>query len=113
MVFVTGRGKSAIEDHFDIAYELETTMAHRGKSLDLLDPDLVWSRAPSPMSASRSRWAWATPCGALATSSATSPSRCCLPTISWSAEPGCLKQMVDAYMQVGGNMICAGTVSKD
>src|SRR6201986_48499 len=36
MIFVTGRGKSAIEDHFDIAYELETTMAERGKSLDIL-----------------------------------------------------------------------------
>ena len=33
MFFVTGRGKSAIEDHFDIAYELETAI----KSLDILD----------------------------------------------------------------------------
>src|SRR3569833_3617739 len=36
MIFVTGRGKSAIEDHFDIAYELESTMAHRGRSLEIL-----------------------------------------------------------------------------
>ena len=36
MIFVTGRGKSAIEDHFDIAYELETTMRQRGKSMELL-----------------------------------------------------------------------------
>src|SRR5437868_9353252 len=31
IVLVTGRGKSAIEDHFDIAYELEDTLARRGK----------------------------------------------------------------------------------
>src|ERR671924_455379 len=37
MIFVTGRGKSAIEDHFDIAYELETTMSARGKSLEILE----------------------------------------------------------------------------
>src|SRR3546814_8468065 len=31
MIFVTGRGKSAIEDHFDIAFELESTLTGRGK----------------------------------------------------------------------------------
>src|SRR5258706_7271075 len=36
MIFVTGRGKSAIEDHFDIAYELQTTQRDRGKSLVVL-----------------------------------------------------------------------------
>ena len=36
MIFVTGRGKSAIEDHFDIAFELEKTMAERGKDLSCL-----------------------------------------------------------------------------
>ena len=35
-VFVTGRGKSALVDHFDIAYELEATMTSRGKSLEPL-----------------------------------------------------------------------------
>ena len=37
MIFVTGRGKDALEDHFDIAYELEATMKARGKPLDALD----------------------------------------------------------------------------
>lgn len=36
MIFVTGRNKGAIEDHFDIAYELERTQADRGKSVDAL-----------------------------------------------------------------------------
>src|SRR6478752_84580 len=38
MIFVTGRGKTAIEDHFDIAYELERTMGERGKDLSMLEP---------------------------------------------------------------------------
>ena len=44
MIFVTGRGKVGLEDYFDIAFELETTMRTRGKSLDVLapgDPDML------------------------------------------------------------------------
>ena len=37
MIFVTGRGKSAIEDHFDMAYEFEATLSSRGKDLGVLD----------------------------------------------------------------------------
>src|SRR3990167_4395481 len=37
MIFVTGRGKGAIEDHFDMAFELETTQAARGKDMSALD----------------------------------------------------------------------------
>src|ERR1700741_392888 len=36
MIFVTGRGKGALEDHFDLSFELEATMKARGKSLDAL-----------------------------------------------------------------------------
>ena len=38
MIFVTGRGKTAIVEHFDVAYELEDTMSERGKDLSVLDP---------------------------------------------------------------------------
>ena len=37
IIFVTGRGKGALEDHFDISYELENTMRVRGKSLTVFD----------------------------------------------------------------------------
>ena len=39
--FVTGRGKSAIEDHFDVAYELEATLRERGRT-ELLDELRAW-----------------------------------------------------------------------
>src|SRR4028118_80920 len=37
MIFVTGRGKTALDDHFDFAFELEATMRGRGKDLSVLD----------------------------------------------------------------------------
>ena len=82
MIFVTGRGKSALEDHFDIAYELEATMTrarqvarHRSPARRL-PPGR--DRLGPPAGAAR---ASATPSGARARSSATSRSRCCCPTI--------------------------------
>src|ERR1700712_2140617 len=87
MIFVTGRGKHAIEDHFDIAFELEATMSGRGKSLHVLDGTLLkpgsiaYCRQQEPMGLGQAGW------GARATSWVASRSRCCSPTISWSASP--------------------------
>ena len=39
MIIVTGRGKSAIEDHFDVSFELETLLRERGKALTLVVKD--------------------------------------------------------------------------
>src|SRR5690349_20203687 len=38
LIFVTGRGKAALDDYFDQAFELEATMRERGKSLEVLGP---------------------------------------------------------------------------
>ena len=80
-IFVTGRNKAVIEDHFDIQFELNDTLAQRGKD-DSCRSCSACSRCPGrqALPASRSRWASATPCGAPANSSATSPSRCSCPT---------------------------------
>ena len=79
LIFVTGRGKSALVDYFDMAFELETTMREKGKSLDALNPRASRSASWSP-SASSSRSGSAMPSGALARSSATNPSRSCFRT---------------------------------
>ena len=75
MIFVTGRGKAALDDYFDIGFELETTMRERGKSLEALDRR---RRASARLSAcaSNSPSVSAMRCGARATSLATSRSRC-------------------------------------
>ena len=80
-IFVTGRNKAVIEDHFDRQFELERTLTERQRRADLeaLARDLP-GRAPRASRASSCRWAWAMRCGARASSSAMSRSRCCCPT---------------------------------
>ena len=81
-IFVTGRNKGVIEDHFDRQFELEETLRERGKKAELDAARRRTSRRPArPASrASRRRSASAMRCGARATWSATSRSRCCCPT---------------------------------
>jgi len=112
MIFVTGRGKSALEDHFDIAYELEATMAARGKSLDVLDGtrlkpgNIAYVRQQEPMGLGHAVWCARDIVG-------DEPFAVLLPDDFMFGKPGCLKQMVDAYNKVGGNLICAEIVPDD
>lgn len=112
MIFVTGRGKSAIEDHFDIAYELETTMSARGKSLEILDATrlkpgaVAYVRQQEPMGLGHAVWCARDIVG-------DEPFAVLLADDFMLGNPGCLKQMVDAYNQVGGNLICAEIVPED
>jgi len=112
MIFVTGRGKSAIEDHFDIAYELETTMSSRGKSLDVLDATrlkpgaVAYVRQQEPMGLGHAVWCARDIVG-------DEPFAVLLADDFMLGKPGCLRQMVDAYNKVGGNLICAEIVPDD
>ncbi len=79
MIFVTGRGKTAIVEHFDVAYELEATMVRARQGLGRARFDAVSRRATSSPCASRCRWGWATRSGARGRLSGMSRSRsCCL-----------------------------------
>lgn len=112
MIFVTGRGKHAIEDHFDIAFELETTMSERGKSLDVLDATrlkpgaIAYVRQQEPMGLGHAVWCARDIVG-------DEPFAVLLADDFMVGRPGCLKQMVDAYNRVGGNLICAEEVPDD
>ena len=105
MIFVTGRGKSAIEDHFDIAYELETTMAHCGKSLEILHQTrlkpgaVAYVRQQEPMGLGHAVWCARDIVG-------DEPFAIFLADELMVGQPGCMKQMVDAYNRVGGNLVC-------
>ena len=81
-IFVTGRNKSAIEDHFDRQFELEATLRERGKKAELALARTGPARRPArPASrASSRRSASATRSGARASWSDASRSRCCCPT---------------------------------
>lgn len=104
MIFVTGRGKSAIEDHFDIAYELEATMSARGKSLDVLAPtrltpgNCAYVRQQEPMGLGHAIWCARDIVG-------DEPFAIFLPDEFMVGSPGCMKQMVEAYNRLGGNLI--------
>ena len=104
MIFVTGRGKTAIVDHFDIAFELEATMRERAKTLEILEPtrlapgNLVTVRQQVPLGLGHAIWCARGIVG-------DEPFAILLPDELTIGSPGCMKQMVEAYENVGGNLI--------
>ena len=108
MIFVTGRGKGAIEDYFDIAYETEATQRERGKDLSALDGtrllpgNAVFLRQQEPLGLGHAIWCARDIIG-------DEPFAILLPDEFMKGAPGhgCMKQMVNAYEQVGGNLVCA------
>ena len=104
MIFVTGRGKSAIEDHFDIAYELESTMEERGKSLDAISEtrfkpgEVIYVRQQQAIGLGHAIWSARHVVG-------DEPFAILLPDELMVGEPGCLAAMVAEYDRVGGNII--------
>ena len=104
MIFVTGRGKTAIVEHFDVAYELETTMAERGKDMSVLEPtratpgDIITVRQQVPLGLGHAIWCARAIVG-------DEPFAILLPDEMMVGEPGCMAQMVEAYNEVGGNLI--------
>jgi UTP--glucose-1-phosphate uridylyltransferase len=112
MIFVTGRGKSAIEDHFDIAYELERTMADRGKDLSVLEPtrlgpgNCAYVRQQEPMGLGHAIWCARDIVG-------DEPFAIFLPDEFMHGSPGCMSQMVAAYNETGGNVISVLEIPQD
>lgn len=106
MIFVNGRGKAMIEDHFDMAYELERTMGDRDKDRSVLDGtrlkpgDCVFVRQQEPLGLGHAIWCARDIIG-------DEPFAIFLPDEFMVGEPGCMKQMVDAYNKLGGNVVCA------
>ena len=107
MIFVTGRGKTGIVEHFDIAFELEQTMTERGKSLAVLEPtratpgDVIAVRQQVPLGLGHAIWCARAIVG-------DEPFAIFLPDelmVAKEGGTGCMKQMVEAYEQVGGNLI--------
>ena len=112
MIFVTGRGKSAIEDHFDISYELESTLTERGKSLDAIASTrfapgaVVYVRQQEAIGLGHAVWCARHIIG-------DEPFAIFLPDELMVGTPGCMKAMVDAYDRVGGNIVCGYEVPAD
>jgi len=104
--FVTSRGKSAIDDHFDRAFELEATLRERGKE-DLLEElearlpepgQIAYTRQQTPLGLGHAVWCARALVG-------DEPFAVLLADDLMVCEKPCLTQMVEAYEETGGNVV--------
>jgi UTP--glucose-1-phosphate uridylyltransferase len=106
IVFVTGRNKSAIEDHFDRAYELEDILRRKNRRdlLEALERDLMkpgamsFVRQQSPLGLGHAVWCARDVVG-------DEPFAVMLPDMLMMSRPPCLAQMMAAHREIGGNLI--------
>jgi UTP--glucose-1-phosphate uridylyltransferase len=115
LVFVTGRNKGVIEDHFDKQFELEATLQRRGKSmeLDLLTAELPgagqtsFTRQQEPLGLGHAVWCARDIVG-------NEPFALLLPDMLHFGRRGCLSEMMDVYSDSGdGNVIAVYEVPRD
>ena len=107
-IFVTGRGKAIIEDHFDHAYELEMLLSAREKTAELnslleglpVTGAVSFTRQQKPMGLGHAVWSARHLVG-------NEPFAVLLPDDLMVGTPGGLAQMVEVYDRVGGGMIVA------
>ena len=113
-IFVTSRGKSALEDYFDHAPELEAALKRAGK-LDLLaalkdttmeSGAIAYVRQNRPLGLGHAVWCARRLIG-------DAPFAVLLPDDVIAAEKPCLQQMIEAYAQTGGTMVAAMEVAPD
>jgi UTP--glucose-1-phosphate uridylyltransferase len=97
LIFVTARGKNPLEDYFDVAGELVATLTARGTQL--APGNISYVRQQEPAGLGHAVWCARHIVG-------DEPFAVLLPDeLLWSPESPCLKQMVDAYDKVGGNIL--------
>lgn len=113
-VFVTGRNKGVIEDHFDTAFELEWTLESRGKAGPLADiraelppaGNVSFTRQQAPLGLGHAVWCARHLIG-------DEPFALLLPDVIIKGEKGVMAQMMDVYNQHGGNVIAVEEVDAD
>jgi UTP--glucose-1-phosphate uridylyltransferase len=112
--FVTGRAKSAIDDHFDRAFELEATLRERGKT-DLLgeleaglpEPgQIAYTRQQMPLGLGHAVWCARGLVG-------DEPFAVLLADDLMVCDTPCLAQMVEAYDETGGNLVAVTEVPRE
>lgn len=114
LIFITGRNKRSIEDHFDKAYELETELELKNKTKLL---DIVQNILPSNVNCIYIRQAEALGLGhAVLTASSVvgnEPFAVILADELIDANPGALAQMIDVYNQTGSSVLGVNEVPPD
>jgi UTP--glucose-1-phosphate uridylyltransferase len=113
-VFVTGRNKSALEDHFDSAYELEATLQQRGKARELKQTqeatikagNAVFTRQQEPLGLGHAVWCARDWIGG-------EPFAVLLPDELTIDSPTCIAQLVAAHDKTGGNVVAVMDVPRE
>jgi UTP--glucose-1-phosphate uridylyltransferase len=112
-VFVTGRNKGVIEDHFDIAFELDATLTERGKKKELEElakqlpgaGQTSFTRQQAPLGLGHAVWCARQIVG-------DEPFALLLPDMLHHG-PSCLAQMIRTYEKTGGNIVAVYEVPDD
>ena len=107
-IFVTSRGKGALEDYFDHSPELEASLKAKGKdalletlrATDMASGRIAYVRQAKPLGLGHAVWCARRMLG-------DEPFAVILPDDVIAAETPCLKQMVDAYNETGGSIVAA------
>ena len=111
IIFVTGRGKGAIEDYFDHSFELEATLRDKGKT-ELLDSlldakpaagSVSYTRQQAPLGLGHAIWCARNLVG-------NEPFALALPDEISGRGPGFITELVNAYNEVGGNLVAVEEV---
>lgn len=111
-IFVTGRNKAVIEDHFDLAYELQDTLEKRNKkeaieTLSKYQPlpgETSFTRQQAPLGLGHAVWCARELVG-------NEPFALLLPDMVMKDKKGCTSGMIDLYNQTGGNIIATEEVA--
>ncbi|MDH3593416.1 MAG: UTP--glucose-1-phosphate uridylyltransferase GalU [Rhodospirillales bacterium] len=113
-IFVTGRGKSAIEDHFDHSWELQESLTARGKQAELAEiqswlpapGQVAYTRQQEPLGLGHAVWCARHLVG-------DEPFAVLLADDLVLSETPCLAQMAKVYGRVGGNLVAVMDVPRE
>lgn len=113
-ILVTGRNKTALEDHFDHAFELEHTLEQRGKDAALSDlvrslheeGRIVYTRQQRPLGLGHAVWCARDIVG-------DEPFAVLLTDELLLSDPPCLKQLIDAHQETGGSVVATMDVPRE
>ncbi len=113
-IFVTGRGKEAIEDHFDHSGELQNALLSRGKDdlwalikdIPLGPGRIAYTRQPEPLGLGHAVW-----CARALING--EPFAVLLADDLILSDQPCLKQMIEAYEDLGGSMVAVMDVPRE
>jgi UTP--glucose-1-phosphate uridylyltransferase len=113
-IFVTSKGKSQLEDHFDAHGDLTRTLIARGKTkeLDIVKQTempagkMVFTRQSEPLGLGHAIWCAKEIIG-------DEPFAILLPDVVVLSQTPCLAQMMDAYAKVGGNLLAVEDVPRE